>query len=217
MKMSNNCELFSIFPVPVVKFKVPENMMLYVPSLKNRLLENPEKMSSHIITQNKYILDNLEYQELRAWLLARVQEFTNTVLTIDQTAIMTQSWVNRNSPGEYTHTHPHPNSVVSGVFYLDVPDGNAQITFHKPEFGGHGFNILEPKYFTDKDHDYVYVTRVHKMRVDTGELVLFPSWLIHSVPKNETSIDRWSLAFNNMVDVSLGESRRLTEFIYPKT
>jgi hypothetical protein len=215
-QMTHNCELFNIFPTPIVKFKVPDELMVHIPSLKKRLDESPEKSGGHVITENKYILDTLEYQDLRSWILARVQEFTNTVLTINQTSLLTQSWINKYSFGESGNTRSYSNSITSGVLFMDTVDENDRLVFHKPEFGGVGVTVLEPKYFTDDTHDYTYVSRVYKMPVGTGQLVLFPSWTIHSIPINNTNRDIWSLSFNSMVGGSMGDSHRLNEFIYPK-
>lgn len=215
--MTDNCELFSIFPSPVTKFKVPDELMTHVPSLKLRLSENPQSVVGRTIAENRYILDNLEYKNLRHWILQRVQEFASNVLTINQTMLLTQSWVNKNGPGEYTRPHSHSNSIISGILYMDVPEGNSTTIFHKPEFCGAGFNVIEPKYFTDDQHDYTYVSKVYNMPVGSSQLLMFPSWMIHSVSKNETSLDRWSLAFNSMTSGYLGDYYRLTEFLYPKT
>jgi len=217
MQMTDNCELLSIFPTPVVKFKVPDELMRFVPSLKQKLIESPRKVTSHVFSSNFYILDSLEFKDLKSWLTARTTEFMRLALTIDSNAILTQSWVNRNSPDQYTHEHPHQNSIVSGVFYLDVPDGNALIVFHKPSDGGHGHFVLQPKYYEDEGRDYTYSSGKYKLPISTGELVLFPSWLIHSVPVNKTDKDRWSLAFNSMPTIGLGSGPILTEFIYPKS
>lgn len=214
--MKDNVELYSIFPTPVVKFKIPENFMRHVPSLKNRTNEKPHKIQSHIVSQNMYILDNLEYEDLRNWLILKSKDFMNTALAIDGDAILTQSWVNKASPGHYTHEHQHQNSFVSGVFYMDVPDDNALIVFHRPTMT-QGYYMLEPKYYTDNQRDYSYVSRTYKMKVSSGELVLFPSWLIHSVPTNNTIFDRWSLAYNSLTANSIGVGTRLNEFVYPKT
>ena len=217
MQMTDNCELLSIFPTPVVKFKVPGELMDLVPDLKNRLNQYPRKTETHIISANSYVLHSTGLEALKSWLTARTTEFMRLVLTIDSSATITQSWVNKNTPDQYTHQHPHQNSIVSGVFYMDVPDGNALLVFHKRDNGGDGYFVIEPKYYGDEGRDYTFSSKTYKLPVSTGELVLFPSWLIHSVPVNKTESDRWSLSFNSMTTENLGSSARLTEFIYPKS
>jgi len=216
-QMIDNCELLSIFPTPVVKFKVPEELFISFSSLKQRLSENSEKLGGHTVSENTYVLENLEYKNLRSWILSRIQEFGNTVLTINQTFLLTQSWLNRYSSGESSHIRSHSNSIVSGMIFMGGVQENAKMVFHKPELGGFGLNALEPSYFTDDQHDYTYVSRVYNMPVGSGQLVLFPSWLSYSIPSNTTNQDIWSISFNSMVALSMGDSHRLNEFIYPKT
>lgn len=217
MNMESNCELFSIFPTPVVKFKVPEDIMGCAYTLKDRTNQRSVP-SSHTISADNYILNHAEYDVLKKWIIGRTTEFMRLVLCIDSDALITQSWVNKNSPGQYTHTHPHQNSFVSGVLYLYVPDGNALIVFHKRPAGSDGHFILEPKWYpNDGGRDFTYADKEYKMPVSAGELVLFPSWLLHSVPTNKTTFDRWSLAFNAVTQIGIGEGRELTEFIYPRS
>jgi hypothetical protein len=49
--------------------------------------------------------------------------------------------------------------------------------------------------------------------VKDQELAMFPSYLRHSVPKNETKQTRVSLAFNTWAKGSLGSELNLTELI----
>ena len=50
--------------------------------------------------------------------------------------------------------------------------------------------------------------------INNNQLVLFPSWLEHSVPKNKkASADRISISFNTFVRGNLGKRDTLTELI----
>lgn len=215
--MSNDCELFSIFPTPVVKFRVPENLMRHVESLKDRTNQNAVRSGRNIVSEDKYILDNMEYEDIRAWFVSRSTEFLRTVQAIDSESIITQSWINKNSTGNSCHVHSHQNSIISGVFYMDCPNGAPGLSFHKPEIGGMFTWTMEPQHFVGIEQDYTYVSRTYNMEVSSGELILFPSWLIHSVPVNNAVQDRWSLAFNTMIPMKIGVRNRSNEFIYPKT
>lgn len=214
--MTDDCELFSIFPTPVVKFKVPENLMRHVFSLKERTDSNFSTSHKNVVSKDKYILNNSEYEDLKVWLSKRSTEFLHTVLTINADILITQSWVSKNSFGQSTHKHSHQNSIISGVLYMDCPTGAPGINFHKPEAGGMFSWSIEPSYFSDADHDYTYVSKLYKMEISSGELILFPSWLIHSVPVNNVNFDRWSLAFNTMTS-KLGLDIAGNELIYPKS
>ena len=49
--------------------------------------------------------------------------------------------------------------------------------------------------------------------VNNQELVMFPSYLRHSVPRNETKQTRVSISFNTWVKGTLGSELNLTELI----
>ena len=39
---------------------------------------------------------------------------------------ITQSWINFTKKGEYHHPHAHPNSLISGVFYVEADKDKAE-------------------------------------------------------------------------------------------
>jgi ectoine hydroxylase-related dioxygenase (phytanoyl-CoA dioxygenase family) len=49
--------------------------------------------------------------------------------------------------------------------------------------------------------------------VNTGDVVLFPSSLVHEVPPTTSSEKRLSLAFNTFLKGYLGENKELNELI----
>ena len=86
----------------------------------------------------------------------------------------------------------HPYAVVSGVYYVDV--GKSR---------GHLFH-LDPRQdassFIAKGSDGI--ARIHgavKTRVQSGLLVLFPSWMEHFVDPHTTKRPRIAIAFNARV------------------
>ena len=112
---------------------------------------------------------------------------------------ITQSWLNKNKPNESHPSHFHPNSYLSGVFYIRcLPNDNIGIT-----------NRLEGMYntmiFPIKNSTAWNANEV-KVSVEEGDLVLFPSWVLHFVNLNETiNEDRISLAFNTFPIGELGQ------------
>ena len=45
---------------------------------------------------------------------------------------ITTSWVNRHKTGDKAHTHFHANSLISGCYYLKMPESGGDICFPKP-------------------------------------------------------------------------------------
>ncbi len=87
--------------------------------------------------------------------------------------------------------HHHPNNFLSGVYYLRTCSGADTINFHDPRSQT---GIIRPPVteLTAANTDQV-VLRVHN-----GTLLVFPSWLQHSVDANAGESERISISFNVM-------------------
>ena len=103
-----------------------------------------------------------------------------------------EMWVNVLDRGGRQAMHNHANSFISGVVYLTPTHSDARTVFMKSP-GGHDFAFkndharTEPgPYSADK-----WVSPAP----DVGDLVLFPSYLMHAVPPNPGE-RRVTMAFN---------------------
>ena len=99
-------------------------------------------------------------------------------------------WMNANPKGAFNAPHTHPGAHWSGVYYVAQPDvetGNSgMIEFIDPRTDLPNWRILKAPAFKLKK----------KLRPLAGELILFPSYLVHWVYPNEADTERWSIAFN---------------------
>lgn len=99
-------------------------------------------------------------------------------------------WMNVNPAGGFNAPHTHPGAHWSGVYYVSQPaveEGNSgMIEFLDPRTDLPQMRILEASAFRLKK----------KLRPQPGEIVLFPSYLLHWVYPNETDEERMSIAFN---------------------
>jgi len=98
-------------------------------------------------------------------------------------------WININPQGAYNHLHCHAGSVLSGVYYIDASDKQGAIQFERTDNADY-FIPRVPEKVT-----YFSATRA-TYQPKTGTLLIFPSWLKHSVEGNKTSNDRISISFN---------------------
>ncbi len=99
-------------------------------------------------------------------------------------------WINVLASGG-THTgHIHPNSVISGTIYVDVPDGASAIRFEDPRLAM--MMAAPPRKARAAAHNrhFVYVEPA------AGTVLLWESWLRHEVPVNKARADRISVSFN---------------------
>jgi len=104
---------------------------------------------------------------------------------------ITGLWVNVAAPGGAVRMHNHPNNVLSGVYYVQVQEGADSINFHDPRPQA---AVVRPPVteLTAYNADQMVV------RVEEGDLLVFPSWLSHSVDPNRSDRVRISASFNAM-------------------
>ena len=101
-------------------------------------------------------------------------------------------WFNSAKAGELTGIHNHNSeATISGVFYLQVPEKSGNLFFQN-----------------DKNHTL-------EIPAEKGKLVLFPAWLNHYVPENQSRAKRISLSFN-CYKFPLSEIKFENEFSHSK-
>lgn len=104
---------------------------------------------------------------------------------------ITGCWATILARGAEHKVHYHPNNFLSGVYYLRTHPGADTINFHDPR---NQTGIIRPPVveLTAENTDQVVV------RVKNGTLLVFPSWLRHSVDANTSEEERISISFNIM-------------------
>jgi len=96
--------------------------------------------------------------------------------------------------GEHS-LHAHPNSLLSGVFYLKIPDTAPPIIFNDPR--DHYKYIQYPTRFGNPREMYKLLPE-YVIKPTEGMFLLWPSWLEHQVPTSTCSEERIAIGFNVM-------------------
>ena len=99
-------------------------------------------------------------------------------------------WINILPPGGVHTSHIHPHSVISGTYYVTIPDGASALKFEDPRLG---FMMAAPprkKKAKPDNRQFAY------MAPAPGTVLLWESWLRHEVPVNEADSERISVSFN---------------------
>lgn len=107
---------------------------------------------------------------------------------VDDLKFSTQIFVSEMVAGDCHALHAHPNSLLSGVFYLQVPEGSAPILFDDPR----PFRKFVALPTSNNSTNW---GRIHFVPED-GLLLMWESWLEHEVPKNNSKAGRITLVFN---------------------
>jgi hypothetical protein len=87
-------------------------------------------------------------------------------------------WASIHANGSYHVPHHHNGNVLSGVIYVKTPDKSGAIVFDDPR------GALPP------------FGKTFRIVPERGDIILFPSWLVHSVSPTISSDPRISISFN---------------------
>jgi len=107
-----------------------------------------------------------------------------------------EMWTNILEPGGNQALHAHANSFVSGIFYLSESHPSCTTVFVRPP-GGSDFSFRHHTRTASVGpfNAGKYVTPDAR----PGDLVLFPSYLLHEVPRNQGG-QRITVSFNAIPD-----------------
>jgi uncharacterized protein (TIGR02466 family) len=102
-----------------------------------------------------------------------------------------ESWCHITQSGGYHDMHMHPNSSWSGIFYVragesDVTTKNGCNRFYSPLMPG----------YTDIGTRWCSQSSSFDMPPVDGELIVFPSWILHSAMPYTGDTERIVVAFN---------------------
>ena len=141
---------------------------------------------------NKELLDTgTIFFNLKKYLILYINEILSETYVDTATIKLINSWANISRKGEYTLPHIHEESSWSCVYYI-TPTEEANLYLKDPR-------SLEQM---DRSHHYLkdpYTNVIRKRPFQTGEAILFPSWLEHGVGINVSDSERISIAANFLI------------------
>tara|TARA_B100000131_G_scaffold42247_2_gene37990 strand:+ start:12929 stop:13561 length:633 start_codon:yes stop_codon:yes gene_type:complete len=97
-------------------------------------------------------------------------------------------WFITNKKYDYNQTHHHMGSFLSCAYYIKAPENGGDIVLHRDDHGEY--------YFTDMMGTSEYTALNRSFKAKEGLLLIFPSWLQHSVTQNLSDETRVVLSIN---------------------
>lgn len=159
-------------------------------------IENNPNMTS----KNTHVLDSPEFYKIKEMINFLVDDYFYNVMCVDKNVeiYITESWLTKTLKGQYHIRHWHPNSVLSGVLYIQSEGNTGNCRFAYIHDTNFEFNMTEQN---------IYNARGHSVAPQCGKVILFPSSLEHSVDTYEGEIPRISLSFNTFVKGHICDTR----------
>ena len=194
-------QLHNIFPTPVGMFDLGRE---FTEAEKNFILGLPQHANMGNTTSDDWeVLKRDEMADLKTFCESAVQEYLTTIYAPknEMSLRITQSWTNYTKPGQFHHRHAHPNSFVSGVFYIQTQNDTDRIYFYNDKY-------QTLKLPTEKWN--VYNSESWWFEAIQGRLILFPSSLTHMVEAVKGENTRISMSFNTFPVGHIGDDQALT-------
>jgi len=196
----NDFEIACLFPCPIYISEITGVDNEIMDRIKNTEFEVMASGNGKY-TKSKYILFSDQLKSLREEVDFHVNQFVYETLKVSENLsfYLTNSWVVKHSPGDWGQRHFHTNSVISGVLYLECPENSGDIVFHRDNFYPFSSTIS-----LDYSELNFYNTLKANFKTKKNKIILFPSMVVHSIDKNLSNEDRYSLAFNYFVKGKFG-------------
>ena len=126
--------------------------------------------------------DNLHthpiFREFCGSLLKTMQSIT--CMYTSQEVHIQSMWANINDKGDSNAHHTH-EGIISGVFYLQVPENSGRLVLVDPAVRNYNSAIKNSNY---------------GIKPERLACIVFPSWLEHYVEPNQSNENRISISFN---------------------
>jgi uncharacterized protein (TIGR02466 family) len=187
-----------IFKIPIWHTNLSQNLNLI--DIEKCCLNIEKHLDKIVVTNlggyqsNPLVFENYpELFDLYKTIIHQAKTFCNEI-NIKEIEKISSLWVNINEYGHYNREHHHANNILSGVFYAhskrNIKAGS--ITFKHPAADLMTFNWsgIQKDFVSENSSKWQFPCV-------PGHLIIFPSWLIHSVEPNlAKDYKRISISFN---------------------
>ena len=139
------------------------------------------------------LIKNPEFKPFTDFIIYKGREFLE-IQGYDPNPIKFNPYFFLNSflEGSSHPKHVHSQCTISGIFYLQTPPGSSKIRF----LPNQPFRDFFDYFFHIKDHNNWYSLSHFDYDPYPGLLLMWPAWLYHEVPPNDSKEPRMSIVFN---------------------
>jgi uncharacterized protein (TIGR02466 family) len=189
-------DVIPMFPTLVWKIQLKPDLhraidAKIVGSLERMTRELPQLEPGHGWQSEQDLHEREEFQKLAACVKDAAKSVLRFLRIGYEDFEITGCWATVLAKGARHKVHTHPNNFLSAVYYARTHPGADTINFHDPRSQA---SVIRPpvRELTAQNTDQVVV------KVANGTLLMFPSYLEHSVDATECAEERISISFNIM-------------------
>jgi uncharacterized protein (TIGR02466 family) len=198
--------IYGIFSTPVYQTKLNREFTKEEKKFIEKTKLDVYKNEGNVTSNNNYILDTKPLKNIKKKLDEIIKDYFDKIISPANNIkpYITQSWLNYTETNQYHHKHEHPNSLVSGVFYINCHEEHDKIKFFNNRY-----QTIKP----EVKNWNIWNSDSWWFSVKTGDVILFPSSLTHMVETKQGDNTRISLAFNVFIKGTVGNNKGLTELV----
>lgn len=197
--------VMTAFSTPILNYKSRLYTENYIHIADQIVFRRDTNMDTSVDT---YILNMPQLKELKVVVERAIESFARDICSIKNNFkfYITNSWYNKHHYRDSIGKHYHDNSIFSGCLYLKTNSESGNIVFHNDSVKDQlfptniRFEYNEPNMFNSPST---------ALSPSSGDIVLFPSQMVHSVESNLSTETRHCIAFNVFVKGSFGTVHRL--------
>jgi len=176
-----------LFPIPLLMEKINnlDSVREQILNVRNEKSSNRENYTSFY---DEHPMEDIEWDEIRNQIIAAGQTFINQVSNSND-PVKIHAWWNVYNEHNHHCWHYHGDSKASGTLYIYADRNSVPIMFKSPIE-----NLVENtrlKLYNRWIQNFTH-------QPETGDLLIWPSWLVHMVPEQKDVPQnlRVSLSFN---------------------
>ena len=195
-----------LFPEPVYFSNLDRALTKTELKTITQYQEKTSNNQGNVRTRDSYILEHKTFKNLKKDLNQKIINYFNEVICCGNTITpyITQSWINYTKENQFHHQHAHPNSYISGVFYINADKEVDKINFFRAGYIRFLPTVTQFNIFNSTKVTYP---------IQGGDVLLFPSSLQHGVDIKKGTNIRTSLSFNVFFKGTIGNKEDLAELI----
>ena len=196
--MSNN-NILKLFPQPVFKYqiedyqKINKDLVKYIYELNKK--DDIGVKKSNINGWHSKPFDFKEKENIPNKFYAHINNYIKDVFSKfgweynETKVICTSMWAIINKKGNFNIEHTHPNNYLSAAYYVKAPDNCGNFKATNP-------NILSRHVRAKAEKANELNSNSVSIKINEGDLLIFPAYLPHSVEENKSDEDRVIISFN---------------------
>jgi len=198
--------IHKIFPTPIYTETIPVTDEVLMFAKQARYERMNSKNGSY--TVDKYVLNDEKLKPLKTNILKALNNYVYENLNVSKkyNFELQNSWINEHIKGDWAQIHDHTNCLISGVYFIKIPENSGDLLIHKTNTTLFT-RTIELSYDIENEFNNDNIT----FKPKEGGLILFPSHLYHSVTISNTNELRYTMAFNFFPKGKFGDLERQLE------